>query len=49
MHNISVESTNVMSPDNASEQEKSLPKANSQTEDEDLITHVRKSFGTIIK
>ena len=48
MHNISVESTNVMSPDNASEQEKSPPKSNSQTEDEDLITHVRESFGKIM-
>ena len=37
-----------MSPDNASEQETSLPKSNSQTEDKDLITHVRKSFGTVI-
>ena len=48
MHNISVESTNVMSPDNALEQGKSPPKSNSETEDEDLITHVRKSFGTIM-
>ena len=48
MHNISVESTNVMPPDNALEQEKSLPKSNSQTEDKDLTTHVRKSFGTIM-
>ena len=37
-----------MSPDNVLQQEKSLPKSNSQTEDEDLITHVRKSFGTIM-
>ena len=48
MHNISVERTNVMSPDNVSEQEQSLAKSNSQTEDEDLTTHVRKSFGTIM-
>ena len=48
MRNISIESTNVMSPDNVSEQEKGPPKSNSQTEDEDLITHVRKSFGTIM-
>ena len=48
MHNISGESTNVMSPDNASEQEKGPPKSNSQPQDEDMITHVRKSFGTIM-
>ena len=48
MHNISVESTNVMSPDNASEQEKSPSKSNSQPEDEDMMTHVRKSYGTIM-
>ena len=48
MHNISVESTNVMSPDNAVEQENNPPKSNSQAEEEDLITYVRKSFGTIM-
>ena len=48
MHKISVERTNVMSPDNASEQEQNPSKSNSQTEDKDLITHVRKSFGTIM-
>ena len=48
MHNISAERTNVMSPDNMLEQEQSPSKSNSQTEDKDLITHVRKSFGTIM-
>ena len=39
MHYISVESTNVMSPDNASEQEKSPPIS---------VNQKMKSFGTIM-
>ena len=48
MHEISFDNINVMSPDNVSEQEKSPPKSNSQPEDADLVTHVRKSVGSIM-
>ena len=48
MHEISFDNTNVISPDNVSEQEKSPQKSNSQPEDKDLVTYVRKSVASIM-